>query len=609
MTPISFLPIPRQIEYGRGSFQVESGRNITLAGFSLEQLGFSCAILQKALQANARVDWTVGQGRMGITLAADAALHNSQAYNLKVAEDGIEVSASSAQGIYYGVCTLVQILEQAQRNLPFLRISDAPDFVDRGVMLDVSRDKVPTMETMFDLVDMLTSWKINQLQLYIEHTFAYRDHRTVWENASPFTAAEIQRLDRYCRERFIALVPNQNSFGHMNRWLKHPAYRDLAECPDPPAGSWWGLDPFTLNPLDPRSLDLIRGLYDELLPNFSDSRFNVGCDETFDLGKGRSSSECARRGAGRVYLDFLVKVYHEVKARDHTMMFWGDIVAGYPDLVPELPRDVVALEWGYEADHPFDERAQDYATAKIPFYLCPGTSSWNSIAGRTANAIGNIRSAVENGLLYGAVGLLNTDWGDNGHMQYLPVSYLGFAYGAAMSWCGSSNRDSNLPAVLDKFAFRDAGGITGQVAYDLGNAHRRTDLELHNSTILFHLLHQPIQQARDEVHGLTAESLQHTMEAIDQAVAPLERADLKRRDASLIKEEFESAARWMRHAAVRGLLALDAFENPNEVKRDLLSDLNEQLDTYKRLWHARNRPGGFKDSVARLERMRDDYAD
>lgn len=45
-------------------------------------------------------------------------------------------------------------------------------------MLDVSRDKVPTMETMIKLIKMLASWKINQIQLYMEHTFAYKGKST-----------------------------------------------------------------------------------------------------------------------------------------------------------------------------------------------------------------------------------------------------------------------------------------------------------------------------------------------------------------------------------------------------------------------------------------------
>ena len=76
-------------------------------------------------------------------------------------------------------------------------------------MLDISRDKVPKMETLFGLVDDLSAWKVNHLQLYVEHTFAYRKHKAVWEHASPMTAEEFRLLDAYCRDRFIELMSDK----------------------------------------------------------------------------------------------------------------------------------------------------------------------------------------------------------------------------------------------------------------------------------------------------------------------------------------------------------------------------------------------------------------
>ncbi|GAH23368.1 unnamed protein product, partial [marine sediment metagenome] len=105
--------------------------------------------------------------------------------------------------------------------IPCLEIKDFPDFPHRGVMLDISRNKVPKMETLYALIDLLSKLKINQFQLYTEHTFAYQGHEQVWKDASPLTGEEVLALDDFCRKRFIELVPNQNSFGHLHRWLKH----------------------------------------------------------------------------------------------------------------------------------------------------------------------------------------------------------------------------------------------------------------------------------------------------------------------------------------------------------------------------------------------------
>ena len=155
-------------------------------------------------------------------------------------------------------------------------------FEVRGYMLDVSRDKVPTMSTLRQIVDILCSFGYNQFQLYTEHTFRYSKHEAVWRNASPVTPAEIRELDAYCAMKGMELVPNQNSFGHMERWLVHPEYNHLAAMPKGGAITPWGTIkkyPTTLDPSNPGCVEFLAGLYDELLPNFSSRLFNIGCDQ------------------------------------------------------------------------------------------------------------------------------------------------------------------------------------------------------------------------------------------------------------------------------------------------------------------------------------------
>ncbi len=74
----------------------------------------------------------------------------------------------------------------------------------------------------------------------------------------------------------------------------------------------------------------------------------------------------------RVYLDFLLKIYQDVSRRGFKMQFWGDIIVQAPELMPELPADSIALEWGYDADHPFDEHGRQFASSGIPILRLPG---------------------------------------------------------------------------------------------------------------------------------------------------------------------------------------------------------------------------------------------
>lgn len=566
------LPRPRQVEQNEGRLVLADDKLIGLDGGTL----FTAQRLQAALRKHAGLNWeiiggtAVPQAQLGAILSVTPhSMPHEQGYQLTVTETAVHVVASSQAGLFYGVCTLTQLIEIHGTTLPQCRIIDWPDFPNRGVMLDISRDKVPKMETLYDLVDRFASWKFNQVQLYTEHTFAYRQHAAIWENASPMTAEDILALDAYCHERFIELVPNQNSFGHMHHWLNHPDYIHMAEAPDGSDTPWNFRyeGPFGLSPAVPETLPFLRGLYDELLPNFSSRQLNIGADETWDLGQGKSKALVSEKGEGQVYLDFVLELYREVKSRGRTMQFWGDIIVKYPELVATLPRDIIALEWGYEADHPFDKNSRIFAQSGIPFYVCPGTSSWNTVAGRTDNAIGNLHNAAENGLKHGAIGFLMTDWGDRGHWQPLPVSYLGFAYGAAVSWAYDANKEMDAARTIGRFAFHDRSGTMGQIAYDLGNVHQQTEIKLHNGNIFFHMLQLAPDKLTDlaifETQGdLKAAQFEAALAELEHINARLETVHLDRPDAELIKQEYRWAADMLRHACQRTLWMLEGQPRP-----------------------------------------------
>jgi hypothetical protein len=607
-TPL-LLPQPRSVVSTEGAFAVTDSGTINLNG-SAQAMLFAGRQLQNELGAG----WQIVAGDFSaettihLNLVSGSTSH-PQGYELTVSADRIDIIAATPAAVFYGVQTLRQLFAQYDTAIPAMRVSDWPDFPNRGVMLDISRDKVPTMDTLYTLVDMFAAWKINQLQLYTEHTFAYQQHPVVWAEATPITGEQMLALDAYCRERFIELVPNQNTFGHMRRWLIHPEYNHLAECPDGCDTAWGHFDqPFTLYPDDPGSLELVRSLFDELLPHFSSTQVNVGLDETVDLGRGRSKAAVEELGAGRVYLDFVLKIYRDVQRRGKTMQLWGDILMNHPELVAELPRDVIALEWGYEAGHGFDTYGARYAQAGVPFYVCPGTSSWRTVAGRSDNALANMRSAAVNGLKHGAIGYLNTDWGDEGHWQPLSASFLPFAYGAAVAWAVTANVDADVIALANRFAFYDANEVMGALAHDLGNVYRTTGMQTFNSTVLFNALQSSPETLQNQLKledDTIQERIKATLTQIDAIVEGLDSAEMQRPDATLITQEYAWAADMLRHACGRILWVSNGMDA--NVARHLASDADRLIDRYNAIWHARNRSGGYRESVARMTVMRSTY--
>ncbi|ABX03825.1 MAG TPA: glycoside hydrolase [Herpetosiphon sp.] len=595
---MQLLPKPKNLQRAEGSYALPKIWQISLPSGLDQRVTASLAALG---------EYQMVEQAANLLLTLDSSIVHADGYRLQIAADGVQIVAQTAAGLFYGLQTLRQIQQQSAEQLPYLLIDDAPDFVVRGFMLDISRDKVPTMATLYALIDELASWKINQIQLYIEHTFAYQNHPTVWADASPLTAEEVRALDDFCLERFIELVPNQNCFGHMRRWLTKPAYRDLAECPDgcDTGDPDWGYfeEPFTLAPEHPGSIELVRSMLDELLPNFRTRTLNVGCDETVELGLGASAAAVAERGKGRVYLEFLQKLYHEAHSRGYVMQFWSDIILHYPELVSELPRDAEVLIWGYESHHPFEEQAATIAKAGLPFYVCPGTSSWNTVAGRTTNALENIASAAKHGLNHGAKGFLMTDWGDNGHWQPLVTSYLGLAIGAARAWNALAELD--VVALLDTVVFADSNKVLGNLVYQLGDVYRAVPPLLHNTSSLFRIL-QANPAAIAELN-LDRKNLHNADEILLQLRNDLQTIKPQRADGELCQVELAWAIDLLRHAVQRGLWVLD--QQPSETASKLQPEIDALIERFQQVWLSRNRPGGLQDSLKHFASLRDSYGE
>jgi len=596
MEKLLFLPVPREIKIANQFCNVPSHAGFFISGIDDKNYNFFSEYIKKISQRFTKSQWKLNHRHPFFTLVCDDSLNiPKQGYKLTVSHDSIKAESSDASGAYYALCTLKQILIQKTNRLPVLTIEDYPDFKHRGVMIDISRSKVPKMETLFNLIDLLSGWKINQLQLYTEHTFAYKGHEIVWQGCSPITAEEIRKLDDYCKQRFVELVPNQNSFGHFHRWLQHPQYRHLAEDTD---------HPYTLCPIDSGSIQLLEDLYQQLLPNFSSNQFNVGCDETV-VGK-RSADAVKKKGEGRVYLEFLLKIYQLVKKHGKTMQFWGDIIQNHPELIPELPDDVIVLEWGYESDHPFKARCEKITKSGLPFYVCPGTSAWNSIAGRTENAIANLTNAARNGIETGAIGLLNTDWGDNGHWQYLPVSYIGFGFGAGVSWCLKSNLDMPVEKTIGLLAFDDSSFHAGHFAYELGNVSTATGIHVSNASPLFCCLLELTTEIPQVALWMRKKGIEMAEQQIEKAMSFAKKMKIENDENILIRDEFENAAKLLKHACTRAYMMIERYSYGKEFSKKLISqlikDAEQIISQHKQLWLKRNRAGGLEESTQLLEK-------
>ncbi len=121
-------------------------------------------------------------------------------------------------------------------------------------------------------------------------------------------------MEEYANSKYIDLVPNENGFGHMGKWLSYDEFKPLVECPE---GIFlWGRnrEPSTLDPFNEKSIELVKDLYDEMIPLSNSKYFNMNFDEPFELGKGKSKDEVLKKGLGNVYIDYTLKAYEALKS-------------------------------------------------------------------------------------------------------------------------------------------------------------------------------------------------------------------------------------------------------------------------------------------------------
>ena len=468
------FPSPSEFSYLEGSFEKPKSIRVNFEDDSYESLiSVAPFPLVKSSKDSANLNFVQNEKE------------NPEAFKIICSPSGFTVFSSTAKAGLFALHSLRQILNSSRNKLQCFELKDCPRLKRRGFMLDVSRCKVPTMKSLFELIDLLSILRFNEIQLYIEHTFAFRDHRAVWQDSSPFTGAEIQEIDHYCKDRFIELVPNLNSFGHFERWLRHEPYKKFAECPD----GFRRDEPFMVRDhgsvLKPNqeSLAFLDSLYEEFLPHFSSSKFNVGLDEPWELGQGWSKSKVQEIGKHKVYLEHLNGILSLVEKRGKSMEFWADVLLENPSNAKLLPTSASPIIWGYEANHPFEKEARSVASCGLNFSLAPGTATWRSFSGRWETVCQNLASATRNAQKYEAEGILLTTWGDCGNHQPWSTLYPPLFLGSQLAWNLTEKTDEEIGSAIDREVFLSTDSGLGKAFIDLAKLDQIMGFNLPNNSL------------------------------------------------------------------------------------------------------------------------------
>ncbi|MDD5542070.1 MAG: family 20 glycosylhydrolase [Acidobacteriia bacterium] len=363
-----------------------------------------------------------------------------EGYGLDVDSEGAVAGARTAAGLFYSVQTLKQLLVpdgNGRAHVQGVHIKDWPAMRYRGVHDDISRGPVPTLDFMKKQIRTAAEFKLNLWSIYLEYTFEYKSEPLIGPREGSLNAAEIQELVAYAKPYHVEIVPEQQAFGHLHHVLKWEKYSELAELPH---GN-------VLTPTNPKTYEFIQRLYAELVPLFPSQFFHIGSDETFELGLGKTKDLKDKEGLGKVYFDHILKVRNILEPYHKRLMFWGDIALRYPELLKELPKDLVVMTWNYNPRENFDSLIRPFRDAGLDVMVCPGVNNWNRLFPDYNMALVNIRNFVRDGQQRGALGMLNTTWDDDGEALF-NMTWYGIVFGAAAAW---QPGESSIPQFQQDF--------------------------------------------------------------------------------------------------------------------------------------------------------------
>lgn len=472
------IPQPRKEERGTGFYRLSWSGCIRLNNCREQALEFA-ALLRQEIQEDLGFDWQITtvtgrSGKDGIILEIKRE-DRPENYHLSVTEEGIRITGCDEAGLLYGVQTLRQMVRQCGASLPVTEIWDGPEIPYRGFYQDVSRGRILTLEEMKKLADTCSFYKLNQLQLYVETSYCFEGFSETWRDNTPLSAEEIMELDDYCASRQIELVPSLASFGHLYGVLRTRDYGHLCELEER-VERFSMVDRMAHHTVDvsnEESFEMVRDRIMDFMKLFRSDKFNVCADETFDLGKGRSRHLAEEKGVSAIYLEFLNRLCREILAQGKIPMFWGDVLINHPECIEKLPEESIFLNWEYSPDVREDQVETLTRAGVKKLYLCPGIQCWNHLIARHHNAYLNISKMCRNAHKYHVLGVLNTCWGDFGHIADPASSVIGLIYGAAFSWSSNilpqeeinrqisrveyGDRQENVVAILSELAEYDNG--------------------------------------------------------------------------------------------------------------------------------------------------------
>ena len=598
------IPTPQQIELSAQEFQLSSKVEFKLVG-DLQNLKTGQEMLSEAL-AEMVSDKVKGTTSIILEKTDEFSINNisteqlSEAYSLDISQEKILIRSGSDKGLFYGLMSLTQLVKASDNGtIPTLKILDYPDMLWRGISDDFSRGQVSTMENFETILRFLGEYKQNIYMPYMEDLVQLDAYPEIGKGRGALSKRDIADLQTIADRYFVQVIPIFQTLGHYENILSDPNFRQYAEFPG--AAS--------LNSIDEKTDSFLFNMLDEVIPQFKSDYFHIGCDESRDVGFGATKELVRKVGTARVHADHYNKVYDKVTSQGKQVLMYGDIILRHPEILDMIPQDIIIVDWHYR---PYDHypSIQQFKKAGFPFLVSPGIHNWRQSIPNFTNAWINISNINYEGYLNGALGSINSSWGDYGGLNFREMNYMGYAFGAESSW-NPSNMDGETIRQRFMRQYFGADDISMESLFLVAN-------EIPNNTDLRYIFRNPFLSDMNDRRNNSFSSAQLiqngklTLKLIDQ----LRQQGIRNVDKL---DYFEIGARIAMMTARKTALKqkLDFYVQngysdkiTKEIQEQfvdecdwLISEISDLETSYRELWLRTNRPDNLDRLMSILQQQ------
>lgn len=365
----SIIPKPNSIKKAKGSFYLKSHDTVSCSNKSSNACQFLCEYLGLKEADDGKIQ-----------LLIDDKIKNQEGYKLDISNNSIKITASSDEGLFYGVQTLRQLLPENIEThkitddirLPNLTIEDEPRFSYRGFMFDSSRHffSVSTIKRIIDLIAMLKlnrfHWhltddqgfridikkypqltKIGSMRKRSQTKGFLRNNSQEFNNTQHggyYTKEDICEVVDYAKKHCIEVIPEVDFPGHTVAILA--AYPEFS-CTGGPfeVADRWGVidDVFCIG--NEKAVEFAIDLLLETAKLFSYNHIHIGGDEAPTI-RWQKCKKCQEKMKQEGLKDekqlqtyFTNRVLKELKKHGYTAIAWNEV------LNDDLDRDVINQYW------------------------------------------------------------------------------------------------------------------------------------------------------------------------------------------------------------------------------------------------------------------------